>query len=618
MPPTFTASLDSVGGEKLEKVSSRPAATSELDARRFEQDLKGADYSVTGITRRERRAKAPAPYTTSKLQQDASTRLGMQPKRTMRIAQALYEGIALGKGKADETVGLITYMRTDSVRLSPDAVTEAREFISTTYGAASLPDKPNEFKVKRAVAAQDAHEAVRPTRLDLPPEAVRKHLNDERFKLYQLIWNRFIASQMIPAVFDQTGVEITATAGKRTYGLRSSGSVLKVAGWKAVYGATGSQDLAGEEDTQPDDTERRLPMLQEGEVLKLHSEGLRVLAKHTEPPPYFNEASLVKKLEEEGIGRPSTYAEIISKVQARDYVKKVNNKLIPSDVGRLVIEKLVGDNFDLADIAFTRRLEQGLDDVAEGRVKRIDILAPFHKRLQEQIAISLEDEGKWWPEPESIDEECPECKKNPLMRRWGRNGIFIGCDGYPECKYTRPIPVEGEEDIDRQPVMTDLPCEECGTMMMKRWGRNGFFMGCSAYPKCKSTRSLPMGIDCPKCGGEITEIRARGRQRPFYGCRNYNNEAVKCDFRVWQRPVAEACKKCDAKLLVRAAKAGTQLLRCLTDGCDYEREVLEGEEFLGPYDTPAKPLEPEPPTDGEPATVFDDASSDDASTTQSA
>lgn len=587
-PPGFTANLDSVGGEKLAKVSSRPAATSELDARRFEEDLKGADFTVGKINRRERRAKAPAPYTTSKLQQDASTRLGMQPKRTMRIAQGLYEGIALGKGKGDETVGLITYMRTDSVRLSPDAVTEARTFIEETYGAVALPAEPNEFKTKRAVAAQDAHEAIRPTRLDLPPEAVRKHLTDERFKLYSLIWNRFIASQMMPAVYDQTGVEINAVAGDRTYGLRASGSVLKVPGWKAVYGATGSADLAGEEGAQPDDTERSLPRLEEGEALKLRPEGLRVLAKHTEPPPYFNEASLVKKLEEEGIGRPSTYAEIISKVQARDYVKKINNKLVPSDLGRLVIQKLVGDNFDLADLDFTRRLEEGLDAVAEARTKRLDILAPFHKRLQAQIAISLEDEGKWWPEPESIDEACPECGK-PLMSRWGRNGVFIGCDGYPECKYTRPIPVEGEEDIDRQPVMTDLACEECGKPMMKRWGRNGFFMGCSGYPKCKSTRSLPMGVDCPKCGGEITEIRARGRQRPFYGCRNYNNESIKCDFRVWQRPVAEACKKCDAKILVRAAKQGQQLLRCLTEGCDYQRDVDESETFPGPYDTPPTP-----------------------------
>jgi len=593
-PPQFTANLDSVNGEKLEKVSSRPAATSELDARRFEEDLKTADFSVGKITRKERRAKAPAPYTTSKLQQDASTRLGMQPKRTMRIAQALYEGIALGKGKADETVGLITYMRTDSVRLSPDAVTEARTFIDKTYGAAAVPEQPNEFKTKRAVQAQDAHEAVRPTRVDLPPEAVRKHLNDERFKLYKLIWDRFIASQMTPAVYDQTGIDISAKSGSRAYGLRASGSVLKVPGWKAVYGATASVELAGEEGVQPDDTERNLPRLEEGEALTLRPDGVRVLAKHTEPPPYFNEASLVKKLEEEGIGRPSTYAEIISKVQARDYVKKVNNKLVPSDLGRLVIEKLVGDNFDLADLAFTRRLEQGLDDVAEARTKRLDILAPFHERLQAQIAISLEDEGKWWPEPESIDEACPECGK-PLMKRWGRNGVFIGCDGYPECKYTRPIPVEGEEDIDRQPVMTDLPCEECGKPMMKRWGRNGFFMGCSGYPKCKSTRSLPLGVDCPKCGGEITEIRARGRQRPFYGCRNYQNEAIKCDFRVWQRPVAEACKKCDAKILVRAAKKGEQLLRCLTDGCDYTREVDESETFPGPYDAPPAAAVPEAP-----------------------
>lgn len=572
LPPSFTAMLESVNGEKLEKVSSRPAATSELDARRFEGDLNQAKYAVADVTKRERKAKAPAPYTTSKLQQDASTRLGMQPKRTMRIAQALYEGIALGKGKGDETVGLITYMRTDSVRLSDDAVTECREFIEQTYGKDALPAEPNVFKTRKQQQVQDAHEAIRPTRLDLPPEAVQKHLTDERYKLYKLIWDRFIACQMVPAVYDQTGVQIEAKTDSRSYGLRVSGSVLKVPGWKAVYGATGTGNLAGQEEGNAvEDEERSLPNLSQGDMLKLLGEGVRVLAKQTEPPPYFNEASLVKKLEEEGIGRPSTYAEIISKVQARDYVKKVGNKLVPSDLGKLVIDKLVADQFDLADIAFTRRLEEGLDEVSEARAKRLDILAPFHERLTKKIEASLEDKGKWWPEPEDIHEACPECGK-PLMKRWGRNGVFVGCDGYPECKYTRPLPQDGEDDgEDRSPQLTDYKCEECGSPMMKRWGRNGFFLGCSAYPKCKSTRNVPLGVDCPKCGGEIVEIRGKQRKRPFYGCRNYSNEAIKCDFRLWQKPEPVPCEKCDAKFLVRAGNDDQPMLRCVTEGCDFTR-----------------------------------------------
>jgi len=432
---------------------------------------------------------------------------------------------------------------------------------------------------------QDAHEAVRPTRMDLPPDAVRPYLTDERFRLYKLIWDRFVACQMTPAVYDQTTVEIEGAANGRSYGLRASGSVLKVAGWRAVYGVLQMQTLAGEEreDDGDDEDSRNLPPLNEGDVLALTGTGLVVMAKHTEPPPYYNEASLVKKLEEEGIGRPSTYAEILSKVQQRDYAKKVGNKLVPSDLGRLVIERLVADKFDLADLEFTRKLEEDLDAVAEARGKRIDVLLPFHERLQKKIAASLEEKGKWWPEPESIGEQCPECKKD-LKKRWGRNGAFIGCDGYPECKYTRAIPgADGEEGGDRRPELTDYKCELCGSPMMKRWGRNGWFLGCSTFPKCKSTRNIPLGVACPKCGGEIVEIRGKQQRRPFYGCANYSNPAIKCDFRSWQKPVAEPCPQCDAKFLVRAGSAKSPVLKCLTEGCGYEQaiedagEAVEGE-----------------------------------------
>ena len=575
-PPPFTALLDSINGEKLEKVSSRPAATSELDAKRFADDLRTASYRVAKITTRERKSRAPAPYTTSKLQQDASTRLGMQPSRAMRVAQALYEGVELGKG--GETVGLITYMRTDSVRVSAEAVQACREYVETTYGKHALPATPNEFKTKKA-QVQDAHEAIRPTSMDLPPDAVRQYLTDERFKLYKLIWDRFVASQMVPAVYDQTSVEIEGScsssatpavgAADKRYGLRSSGSVLRVPGWRAAYGAVDPR-LAGEEAEQVDDDSRSMPLLREGEVLTLNDLGVVVQAKETEPPPYFNEASLVKKLEEEGIGRPSTYAEILSKVQARDYVRKDGNKLVPSDLGKLVAEHLVADNFDLADIAFTRKLEEDLDAIAEARGKRLDVLAPFHERLQLQIGKSLEQKGKWWPEPESINENCAECGK-PLMKRWGRAGPFIGCDGYPECKYTRPLPGEGGED--RTPVLTDYKCELCGSQMMKRWGRNGWFLGCSTYPKCKGTRSMPLGVTCPKCGGEIIEIKGKKARRPFYGCTNYSKEEIKCDFRSWQKPVPEACPQCQAKFLVEAGNPKSPILRCLTEGCGYQRQL---------------------------------------------
>ena len=576
--PAFTSLLDSVDGQKLEKVSSRPAATSELDARRFVEELAAAAFRVAKINKRERKAKAPAPYTTSKLQQDASTRLGMQPKRTMRIAQGLYEGVQVGQ----ETVGLITYMRTDSVRLSPDAVTECREYIEKKYGKQALPDEPIVHKTKKS-NVQDAHEAIRPTRLDLPPEAVREYLTDERFKLYKLIWDRFVACQMVPAVYDQTGVEIEAKAAKHTYGLRAGGSVLRVAGWKAVYGA-GDAALATDDEPAAgdDDEEKTLPLLTEGESLKLEGiigadgdkgSGVQAHHKQTEPPPYFNEASLVKKLEEEGIGRPSTYAEIISKVQARDYVVKVGNKLMPSDLGRLVIEHLVADGFDLADLSFTRTLEESLDAVAENRGKRVDILRPFHERLQAKIAASLEDKGKWWPEPELLAEKCPDCGKD-LMKRWGRNGAFVGCVGYPECKHTRNLTADGQIDVGKEPELTDFKCDICGSAMMKRWGRNGFFLGCSTYPKCKGTRNLPLGVDCPKCGGEVIEIRAKKGSRPFYGCSNFRTD-LKCDFRIWMKPIPEACPQCQAKFLVRAGNANSPLIKCVAEGCGYQRAAEE-------------------------------------------
>ncbi len=575
-PQSFMASLQSVDGEKLEKVGSRHAAMSEADATRHVADLKRASYTVKGITRRKASRKAPSPYTTSKLQQDAANRLSMPPKRTMRIAQQLYEGITLGRGKNSDTVGLITYMRTDSTRLSPDAVNDCRSYIGKKYGKEAVPETPNVFKSKKQ-NVQDAHEAVRPTSLDLPPEEVSKYLTDPQRRLYKLIWDRFVASQMIPAVFDQTGVEIEATAGDHKYGLRASGSVLKVPGWRAVYGAT-TEPLAGEEQNDADEDDDRLPALEEGETLTVVvPPGPELHAKQTEPPPLYTEATLVKKLEEEGIGRPSTYAEIISKVEQRSYVQKDGNKLVPTPLGTLVVEKLVADNFDLADIGFSRKLEEDLDAVAEARAKRLDVLQPFHERLQAQIEHAVEDKSKWWPEPVEIGQDCPE-SGDPLVRRWGRNGPFIGCTKYPECRYTLNIGPDGEIEEPKEPELTDYDCQECGSKMNKRWGRNGWFLGCSRYPDCKHTRPVPLGFKCPKCKtGDIIPIKPKGRGRAFYGCTNYQSEA-KCDFRVWQKPIGEACPKCGTEFLVAMGGKKNPKLKCVNETCDFER-VYDPEEF---------------------------------------
>jgi DNA topoisomerase-1 len=570
-PHSFMAALQSVDGKKLDKVSSRSAVLNEKDATRYASDLKVADYQVKGITKRKASRKAPAPYTTSKLQQDAANRLSMPPKRAMRIAQQLYEGITLGRGKNAEGVGLITYMRTDSVRLSPDAVNDCRAYIGKKYGKDSVPEKPNFFKTKNQ-NVQDAHEAIRPTRLDLPPEAVSKYLTDPQRRLYKLIWDRFVASQMTPAVFDQTGVEIEATRDGRTYGLRASGSVLKVPGWRAVYGAT-TEPLAGEEPSPEDrtDDDDSLPELNEGEVLHLViPPGAETHHKQTEPPPLFTEATLVKKLEEEGIGRPSTYAEIISKVEQRAYVLKDGNKLVPSPLGTLVIEKLVADNFDLADIGFTRKLEEDLDAVGEARAKRLDVLQPFHERLQAQIAHAVEQKGKWWPEPVETGEACPE-SGDPLVKRWGRNGPFIGCTKYPECRYTLNIGSDGEVEPPKEPELTEYDCHECGAKMTKRWGRNGWFLGCSKYPACKHTRAVPLGYKCPKCKtGDIVPIKPKGRGRPFYGCTNYRSEEP-CDFRVWQKPIGMKCPTCGSDFLVAMGGKKNPKLKCANETCDFER-----------------------------------------------
>ncbi len=580
-PGAFDALLAAVDGEKLERVASRPALTEEAEAKGWVEALRDAAWRVSDVQKKEQKRRAPAPYTTSKLQQDAANRLGMAPKRTMRIAQQLYEGVQIGKGRGAETVGLITYMRTDSTRLSPDAVEGVRELIGARFGAEYLPPKPNVFKAKKKALVQDAHEAIRPTRLDLPPERVRGVLKDEQFRLYALIWNRFVASQMAPAVYDQTQVRIEAVAGSHRLEFRVSGSVLRFPGWKAAYGAEGTaRPLAGEESSPDEDAsvqQSTLPPLHSGEPLRLVvPPGVWAEHKRTEPPPQYTEASLVKKLEEEGIGRPSTYAEIISKVQARDYVQKQKGKLVPTALGRLVVDRLVEHRFDLADVGFTRQLEEALDEVEAGRKARVDVLRPFHERLQRRIAEVLEQKGKWWPEPEPLGEDCPECGKG-LVKRWGRNGPFVGCSGFPDCKYTRNLePPSGESEGSGErpaalaPEPTDYRCPKCGETMLKRWGRNGWFLGCSAFPKCRSTMPMPLGVKCPQCKeGELVAQRTRTR-RTFYGCSRWN-ASPPCDFKLWQRPVAEPCPRCGAPFLVQAGGKQRPVLRCIAEGCGFER-----------------------------------------------
>jgi DNA topoisomerase-1 len=594
------ARLHAKDGKKLEVTDGATAAL-------VKAGLQAATYKVVKVTKSERKRHAPAPYSTSKLQQDAVNRLGFGAKRTMQVAQGLYEGIDLGKEAG--TVGLITYMRTDSNRSAPEAVASAREHIEQTHGPEFLPKEPNVFKSKKG--AQDAHEAIRPTSMEYSPVAVRKYLKDEQFKLYKLIWNRFIASQMRDAVYDQTSAEIEAacTREKTTYGLRVSGRVLKFAGWLEAYGATsaspepsaaeGGSSFAGEEPVEggdaadeagaakagavPAETEdATLPELNEGEVLTLRDPpGVVTEQKFTQPPPRYTEGSLVRELEDRGIGRPSTYAEIISKVQARDYVEKVDGgrQFRPTTLGKFVVDGLVKSELDFMDPAFTSTMEEGLDAVEAGSEDRVALLSRFYTRFRAQL-----DEGKkgkrWNPEPIPTDEVCESCGAGKMNKRWSKNGWFLGCANYPKCKNTRDLGPDGNGPLaGAQPRETGILCDKCTKPMVIRAGRYGEFLSCTGYPTCKNARPVPLGVQCPKCGGDLIEVRPKKRGgRTFYGCSNYNNEAIKCDFKLWQKPIAEPCPLCKATFLVYAGTKAKPMIGCANKECGYKRAVVSAED----------------------------------------
>jgi DNA topoisomerase-1 len=582
----FLGRLVSRGGEKL-------AVKNGDDAAIVRAHLGDAKYRVAKVTKSERKRNPPAPYTTSKLQQDAVNRLGFGAKRAMQIAQGLYEGVDLGKTGADSgPVGLITYMRTDSTRLSPDAVEAAREYVIQKHGKAFVPATPNVFKSKKN--AQDAHEAIRPTSLELPPESVRAHLKDDQFKLYKMIWERFLASQMTPAVYDQTSVDIEAIAKDKTvYGLRASGRILKFSGWLEAYGkgeipkaaaplaGEGEQEADGEpkkdakeaRDLLAEDAEATLPDLNEGNPLRLViPPGVVTEQKFTQPPPRYTEASLVRDLEERGIGRPSTYAEIITKVQARDYVEKMDGtRFRPTLLGKFIVDGLVKSELDFMDPAFTSKMEEELDEVEAGKEERVDLLNRFYKRFRQQLDKSKKLK-RWNPDPEPTDERC-DIDGGVMLKRWSKNGWFLGCANYPECKNTRDLGQDGKPTVYKE---TGIDCDKCGKPMIVRSGRYGAFLSCTGYPECKNAKPVPLGVPCPKCGGDLIEIRPKKRGgKTFYGCSNYQNEAIKCDFKLWQKPIAEPCPLCAAPYLLFGGSRTRPMIVCANKECDYKRAVAE-------------------------------------------
>ena len=606
VPPEFDARLLKRDGANI-KIGNETEASAVLD------DLKKAAWIVESVTTKERKKSAVPPFITSKLQQASR----FPVKKTMMIAQQLYEGVELpGEG----SVGLITYMRTDSTRVSDQALAEVREFVGQRFGADYVPEKPNYYKAKKD--AQDAHEAIRPTSMQYHPDEVRPQLTPDQYYLYKLIWNRFVASQMPPATFDETTVDIAAA----NYLFRAKGSVPKFAGWMAVYNQeagmaveqrTGGPgpDAASADD---DDTANVLPALTEGERLELKE--LKPEQKFTQPPPRYSEATLVKALEENGIGRPSTYASIIGVIQAREYVNKIDGRFKPTMLGRMLVERLLSPAFDdILDVEYTRNLEEDLDKIEEGEENYESTLSAFYKKFAKDLKraskemINLKEgvepdpaipcdkcgspmvikAGKFglflacsaypdcentreleMPEPGAegeIEETCENCGR-PMAVKRGRFGQFLACTGYPECKTTRKlITTKTGVTAARPDQILDEKCPKCDSNLVLKHGRFGEFTACSNYPNCKYVKQKSTGVLCPKDGGEIVEKKSR-RGKVFYGCANYPD----CDFTLWKKPVPEKCPDCGAPFLVeRVTKRHGRQLVCNNEECDYARAAEE-------------------------------------------
>jgi DNA topoisomerase-1 len=545
-PPSFEAQLTKIDGKKAE------IQTAEV-AQAVAAKLRDAQFTVGDVKTRERRRQPPAPFITSRLQQDGANRLRFTARKTMTLAQGLYEGLAIGP---EGVVGLITYMRTDSTRVSEDAQRETLVYIGSSFGPAYVPEKPNIYRSKKN--AQDAHEAIRPTSALRVPDDVRPFMDRDHHALYQLIWSRFVASQMRPAIFDVTTADIQAA----DFVLRASGAVLKFDGFLKVYAEEQPANRQGEEDEG--NANRPLPPLEPGQVLRVLE--VKPEQHFTQPPPRYTEASLVAELERCGVGRPSTYATILSIIQDRDYVETKERKFYPTDLGRLISDLLVEHFPDVMDIEFTAAMEDLLDQVEEGRKPWVGVLqefyGPFEKNLQaaSQRMPSIKDMV------EPTTEVCEQCGKQMVIRL-GRYGKFLACSGYPECKSTRPLKAEDGQANQVGAVTTEV-CEQCGSPMVVRKGRYGEFLACSSYPTCKVAKPMRLGIACPTegCSGDLVQRRTK-RGRMFYGCNRYPD----CQYTLWSKPVPVPCPNCQAPFLVEQGNARKgKVLRCMRESCGYE------------------------------------------------
>ena len=546
-PPPFEAKLIKIDGKKA-KVANDEQASQLVEA------LRKSSFSVEKLEKKEVKRSSLPPFTTSKLQQEASRWLRFSAKKTMSVAQKLYEGIELG---SEGSVGLITYMRTDSFRIAEEALKEVRNYIQENYSPDYLPPKP--FFYKNAQKAQDAHEAIRPSSMAHKPQAIKEYLSNDEFKLYQLIWNRFTASQMNPAIFDQTTIDI---AGANCL-FRAQGQVLKFPGFTIVY--TEGKD----EKEEDNDLGKLLPEVKEGEILKLIN--LNSEQKFTQPRPRFSEASLVRELEENGIGRPSTYANILSTIQDREYVRLDKGKFFPTELGVIVTELLVKSFPTVLDIAFTADMENKLDMIEDGSTKRVETLNDFYRPFSDELKKAKDEMRNIKQEETPTDLVCEKCG-SPMIIKWGRNGKFVACSNYPECKNTMNIKRDQNGDLAKEEIeYSDQVCEKCGKRMVFKQGRFGKFLGCEAYPACKSTMAISVGVKCPEkdCSGYLTEKRTK-KGKSFFGCSTY----PKCTFAIWERPVPEACPNCAAPFLVEKYSRGKGSYRaCLNKECGYKSTI---------------------------------------------
>ena len=535
----FKAKLLKIDNKVLDKF----AIKNEKEAKKILKELRGTSFQINDIKKRESRRNPLAPFTTSTLQQEANRFCHFSAKQTMMFAQQLYEGINI---KGEGSVGLITYMRTDSVNLADKFLNEASGYIKNKFGSDYLPSSTRKFKAKSKLA-QEAHEAIRPTDPNRDPESVKEFLDEKQFKLYQLIWQRALASQMKEALIDSTIVD-TCNKDKK-YLFRTTGSIIKFDGFLKIYPNNRKDEILPE-----------LKKDEEVEALKIDPQ-----QKFTEPAARYSEASLVKALEENGIGRPSTYAPTISTIVERQYVEKIDRRLKPTDIGCLVNDVLVKHFPKIVDIKFTAHLEDDLDEIAQGKKEWEPVISEFYKPFKDNLMQKEKEVSKKELTEEKTDEVCEQCGK-PMVIKMGRYGKFLSCTGYPDCKNAKPLNVD-QAGGPPEPETTDEKCEKCGKPMVIRQGKFGKFMSCSGYPDCKNTKPISLGVKCPECGkGEICERRSRAG-KTFYSCNKY----PECKFALWSKPTGENCPDCKS-LLVYGAK-GTA--RCSNKECGFTKELEE-------------------------------------------